>query len=199
MKRSVRAEDLREKVAKRGKDLVPTIGGVQPMVEALAARSYWARREQARRALSVTRTVGDRETMGCSAVMYRRELILKHRFNLFFVGAGEDIDFSRRLKAAGWRLHRTGAIAYHRSRDTFPEFIKQRFWYGRGAVRLATQSAGRSQSEHGPRADPLAHHKPISLSHRRLDMLPFFLISGTAYHLGRAVEWAAHVGNGEKG
>jgi GT2 family glycosyltransferase len=171
-----------------------TIGGVQPMIELQETSTYWGRGEQSRRELDPERVVGDRQTMGCTATMFRRDLILEHRFDPFFVGAGEDIDFSRRLKAAGWRLYRTDARAYHRSRESLIGFLRQRFWYGRGAVRLAIRNRGANQTELPPQPHVQKPHSRRALMAGRFSMLPFFLFSGAAFHLGRMVEWLAQMG-----
>lgn len=164
-----------------------TIGGVQPIIQSPDAHSYWERCEQAGRVLQKLNLIGDRDAIGCTVAMYRRELILEHRFDPFFVGAGEDIDFSRRLFAAGWRLYRTDTVAYHHSRDSLVEIIKQRFWYGRGAVRLAIRNARPNASAPQPQAGAFKPHK--HKIHWSPGMLPFMVISGVAYQSGRAFEW----------
>ena len=97
--------------------------------------SYWQREESWRRA--VQEPPGPALVIGCQATLIRRDLVLEVRFDPAFSGAAEDHDFSFRATRLGNALgfSRT-AVAYHRDRMTFPEFARQRLWYGRGMTRL---------------------------------------------------------------
>jgi len=78
--------------------------------------------------------IGERKTLGAIAVLYRRDVLLEHRFDpcFSFFGAPEDGDLSFRLSEAGYKLGVSSAVVYHRHRATLWAFLRQRFAYGRG-------------------------------------------------------------------
>lgn len=159
-----------------------------------ANKSYWAGAAREVKDLARGRgpLPGETTGVGCAAVAIRRELILKFRFDPFFVGAAEDADFFGRLLGAGWRLYRCPSIAYHHGYDSFSTLVKQQIWYGRGAARLEMKKAqscetGGNVHRRGSGRQPSPSLRPI-LRKGRLDLLPFYVASGVAFRIGLLLE-----------
>jgi len=68
---------------------------------------------------------------------YRKRVLQEIRgFDEWFVTA-EDIDLNLRAVQAGHQIRfRAGAIVYHRTRDSYFDFVKQAFWNGAGRKQL---------------------------------------------------------------
>jgi len=78
---------------------------------------------------------GERKWMGTIVCLIRRDIILKYKFDTFFIGAAEDSDFYHRIGKKGYKFGISNTTAYHYHRASFKQFCKQRFWYGKGNAR----------------------------------------------------------------
>jgi GT2 family glycosyltransferase len=97
--------------------------------------TYWQQVEDWRR--RIQKSAGPASRLGCQATLVRKELIQRVGFDTAFAGAGEDMDFFLRARAAGARLANSStAVAYHQDRASFGEFVEQQVWYGRGLARM---------------------------------------------------------------
>jgi glycosyltransferase involved in cell wall biosynthesis len=173
----------------------PAIGAAHATILPGNVDSYWSRCVQARMDLLQEYTPGEKTTLGCMAVVIRRDLVLRHAFDSYFVGASEDEDFYYRLRRDGWKLVVGESTATHFHRQTFSECVKQRIWYGRGAVRLALKGYP------GARVGLLVHPAKmlgIQLAARAIragkpQMLPFIVIQSSAQYAGEVIEAASQV------
>jgi glycosyltransferase involved in cell wall biosynthesis len=143
------------------------------------AGEIWRRRSQERPGIA--------KALGCQATLIRRELLLRVKFDPAFEGAAEDHDFFFRACAADASIgHSATAVAYHEDRATFIEFVRQRFWYGRGMTRLAVR--------HHALANQLG--SATRAMHREPQHVPFMAISWSVTALGMAAETVALAFNG---
>lgn len=155
------------------------------------SRTRWARAGKEIRALE-GRGPGWTRSLGMRACVIRRHLLLEFRFDPFFVGAAEDMDLAARLRAAGWRLHRSEAQADHKYPSTLWGLFKQRIWYGRGYERWRIKQASlRIPSDE--REERLAPPSGRSLLGRflcqgRFDLALYLLVSTGGLRLGRVLE-----------
>jgi glycosyltransferase involved in cell wall biosynthesis len=173
--------------------LDPGLAAVHARVDSWRPTTYWARGLQARMDLLTEYTPGEKQAVGCMAVIVRRDVILDVRFDPYFVGAAEDDDFFRRVRGAGWRLLVDPAVAYHSHRPSFIEFFKQRMWYGRGHVRLAIK--GVPKARRGLILHPLNRLGAVflvrALRQKRFDLVPFIALQVTAHYAGIVTEFTA--------
>ena len=143
------------------------------------AGEIWRRRSQ--------ELPGRARALGCQTTLIRRELLRRVRFDPVFEGSAEDHDFFLRASAAGATLgHSTSAVAYHEDRATFLEFVRQRFWYGRGMARLAVRH--HTLANNVGTASQAMNREP-----RRV---PFMVVSWSVTALGMAAETLALAFNG---
>ncbi len=80
---------------------------------------------------------GSDVTYPSSNLAYRKSVFLEiGGFDEWFVTA-EDIDLNLRAVTAGHAIaFRPGAIVYHRTRDSYYDFVRQAFWNGAGRKQL---------------------------------------------------------------
>lgn len=108
--------------------------GIQAEVRASSVANYWewARQED----LNLTYNHPGEAKSGISAMtaLWRREIILKYKFDPFFSGAYEDGDISHRVSVAGHKLGCSQAFVYHHHRSTLGRFIRQKYWHGQGCA-----------------------------------------------------------------
>jgi len=109
--------------------------GIHAQVVGLRNTSYWDWAEDQHFRLRFNKE-GPRNSITFMAGIYRKDIIVEHRFDPFFAGAGEDGDLCRRLRKSGLTLGISSAFVYHLHRDTARGFIKQRIWYGKGNARI---------------------------------------------------------------
>jgi len=151
-------------------------------------RDYWARAARRTKDLDKRRQAGRMPWTSCSAVAIRRDLILEFRFDPFFSGAAEDMDFFTRLVDAGWGLCRSPFLAYHHEREGAWATIRRHVWYGRGRARLAFKLARLPHRGTHTRPAPLLI---LVVRERHFDLLPYCFVSGAAYRAGFFFETAA--------
>ncbi len=171
----------------------PGLASSRADIRNLLKTSYWSRSLEAARELRPTERQREHEIMGfgCMATLVRRDLILKYKFDRFFTGAVEDLDFYYRLLQDGWRFSKNAsAPAYHRNRDSFASFFKQRVWYGRGVVRGAAKGMPNARRTMLPSRQhrtglPLLIH---ALRTRRFDLLPLIFVQAAAHYTGVGLE-----------
>ena len=88
-------------------------------------------------------------------------------FDEWFVTA-EDIDLNLRAVRAGHRIaFRAGAIVYHRTRDSYFDFVKQAFWNGAGRKQLTLK--------HGTL---WGQYRPLEMARREGNFWSFVRLSG---------------------
>lgn len=181
-------------------DSDPKVGAAHAQIRPLEANCYWSRGVQTRFDFLDNYRPGEKDALGCMAVLIRRELVTRHRFDPFFTGAGEDGDFFNRVHAEGWKLLCSEPIVYHRHRKGFKAFFEQRMWYGRGAVRLAIR--GHPRTRIGLLLHPVVTLTGVfgwrCLRHGRYEMLPFVFIQAAAHYAGEIVEIASFARSGAR-
>lgn len=123
---------LRDMIEELGKNSWTAIQA--RMVDPVKIKSYWAEVESFRFSYSINK-VSEPEFLVLSACIIKREAVIETKFNPFFLGASEDLDFSYRLKKGGYKIGVSKYFAYHYHRSTMKEFIDQRIWYGKGNAR----------------------------------------------------------------
>ena len=161
------------------------------------SHSYWARDRMCRESLRESvREYQDGWAEGAGVgpgVAFRRELILEHKYDPFFVGSGEDIDLARRIRQAGWSFAKVDKVATHHTWSSFPAMIKQHIWYGRGSVRTGARGYASSRRRAAVRSESsfgrIAWLK-VCVRHRRLDVIPVSILSSVAHYLGVVQEVA---------
>ncbi len=80
---------------------------------------------------------GEDHRIGTIVTVYDKALVLKYKFDPFFIRTSEDQDLCYRMRKAGHKFGYSKEIAYHRHRSDFRSFFKQKFQYGEGNARLA--------------------------------------------------------------
>jgi glycosyltransferase involved in cell wall biosynthesis len=169
------------------------VGAAVASTVQLGPGTYW--RNSMRKARSSIRSEIDDEpryveSFPCTTVAIRRQIIVDVRFDPFFVGAAEDVDFSSRVFRAGWRIMRLpSALVYHKPRGSLLAFLKQQIWYGRGAERLYFKQASASAPSEpiGRRGNTHASLRRLT-KEGRLSLLPAVIVSGAAFRLGMILE-----------
>lgn len=75
---------------------------------------------------------------GCNMALEREALDALGGFDPRFTAAGDDVDISRRLSAAGAAImYAPGAVVRHQARATLPAYLAQQGGYGRAEAMLA--------------------------------------------------------------
>ena len=97
--------------------------------------SYWGWAEDQHFRMRFNRE-GEARSIITMAGIYKKDAILKFKFDPFFVSASEDGDLCYRLRKGGLRLGISSAFVCHQHRGTFRSFIGQRVRYGRGNARF---------------------------------------------------------------
>ncbi|MFA5896237.1 MAG: glycosyltransferase [Thermoplasmata archaeon] len=107
-------------------------------------------------------------TYPSSNLAYRKRVLQEiGGFDEWFVTA-EDIDLNLRAVQAGHKiLFRTGAIIYHRTRDSYFDFVKQAFWNGAGRKQLTLK--------HG---SLWSRYRPLEMARREANFLSLVRLSG---------------------
>ena len=75
---------------------------------------------------------GEKKFLGTNVCIFNREILLKYGFDIDIKGAGEDADIFFRLKKDGYKFGRSNEKVYYYFKSNLKEFLKQRFWYGKG-------------------------------------------------------------------
>lgn len=119
---------MREELVHKG------YGGIHAQIVSPHPQGYWEWAENEFLRMRFNRPGLERKEIHCRAALFRRELILRHRFDPFLIST-EDFDLTRRLSRDGIKLGVSSAIAYHHHRADARGFARQRFWYGRGRAR----------------------------------------------------------------
>jgi GT2 family glycosyltransferase len=80
---------------------------------------------------------------GCNMALERKVLQAVGGFDPRFASAGDDVDISRRLTAAGFAiLYAPGAVVRHRARTTLSAYLAQQRGYGRAEAMLGHKYGG---------------------------------------------------------
>lgn len=104
------------------------------MIDPRDDKSYWEEGENFHWVHTFNKP-GEKDHLGTIVCIFRRDILLKYKFDLSFSGAAEDADLYARLKMDGHEFGVSEVIAYHYHRATFDDFKKQRIWYGKGNAR----------------------------------------------------------------
>ncbi len=144
--------------------------------------TYWQTVQDWRR--RVQKQPGPAARLGCQATLIRKELVQRVRFDTAFVGAGEDMDFFLRARAAGAHLANSDcAVAYHQDRATLTDFVDQQIWYGRGLARMWIRYRGEFLKQAGGEAASAQRATMLHLRH-----LPFLACSWGFALIGAGLE-----------
>jgi glycosyltransferase involved in cell wall biosynthesis len=98
-------------------------------------KTYWQRGEDFHLRKRFNKA-GERRKLRTTVCLTPRDIILNYKFDLFFKGAGEDVDFFYRVRKDGYKLGVSSVSAYHYHRVSFKEFLKQKIWFGKAAARF---------------------------------------------------------------
>jgi glycosyltransferase involved in cell wall biosynthesis len=158
--------------------------GIHAQILAPKITSYW---EWAEDQVFKATFNKERETnyIGTIVSIYKKNLILKYKFDPFLGGACEDGDLCFRISRAGYKFGVSSAFAYHCHRSSLRAFIKQRFSYGQGGARFNWRN--KTIRWLGSLMGNF-YLILIEIKNRRLKMIPFLLVSGTAMFLGASTE-----------
>jgi GT2 family glycosyltransferase len=104
------------------------------IVDPVKKKSYWAEVENFRFSYSINKG-SEPKFLVLDACIIKREAVVEIKFDPFFLGASEDLDFFYRLKNVGYKIGISKYYAHHHHRSTMKEFIDQRIWYGKGNAR----------------------------------------------------------------
>lgn len=109
--------------------------GIHAQMISLHNRNYWEWSEDQHFRMLFNKA-GERHRIGTIATIYKKEAVLKYKFDPFFVGAYEDGDLCYRMVKDGHKVGVSSFFAYHCHRANFNSFKKQKIWYGRGIARM---------------------------------------------------------------
>jgi len=73
------------------------------VVDPVKKKSYWAEVENFRFSYSINKG-SEPKFLLLSAFIIKREVVVEIKFDSFFLGASEDLDFSYRLKKGGYKI-----------------------------------------------------------------------------------------------
>ncbi len=159
--------------------------GIHAQIVSMDSSNYWEEAHDRHTRMNFNK-VGDREWIGAIVAVFERETILKYRFDPFFLGAAEDLDFSRSLRKHGFRLGISSAYAYHQHRATCKDFVKQRSWYGRGNARYFWKHKSVRMLLNSPLLIPYGIF--VCLKQRSLYLLPFYWVWSISEGVGTIAE-----------
>ena len=108
--------------------------GIHAQIKAPSTSNYWEWARQQELEISYNHPGEARWGILTMTALWRKEIILKYRFDPFFSGAYVDGDISYRVTAAGHKLGCSQAFIYHRHRSTLGRFIRQKYWHGQGCA-----------------------------------------------------------------
>ncbi len=131
-------------------DVVLTDNCLQTMLEELESKNYaaihaqilginisdywsWAEDQQFRLFFNKP---GERHRIGTIAAIYRRDAVLKHTFDPFYITSYEDGDLCYRMRIDGNKIGVSSAVAFHAHRATYNVFKAHKIRYGRGTARF---------------------------------------------------------------
>lgn len=109
--------------------------GIHAQVIGTDNASYWGWAEDQHFRMRFNRE-GEARSIITMAGIFKKDAILKYKFDPFFVVASEDGDLCYRLRKNGLKLGISSAFVYHQHRATLRSFIRQRVRYGRGNARF---------------------------------------------------------------
>ncbi|MAH39167.1 MAG: hypothetical protein CL873_01330 [Dehalococcoidales bacterium] len=94
----------------------------------------WARQEDIRIQYNHPgKTVRGIPTM---TALWKKDIVLKYKFDPFFTGAFVDGDICHEVVAAGYKFGCSEAVTYHYHRSSLTALMKQRYWHGQGGGRF---------------------------------------------------------------
>lgn len=143
------------------------------IVDPRDSKSYWEEGENFHW-INRFNNPGEKDHLGTIVCIFRKDMLLKYRFDTSFSGAAEDADLYARLLKNGYKFGVSNVTAYHYHRASFENFAKQRSWYGKGnaraiikhkAVHLILVPFG-----------IVIYGTLLSLSHKKPKIIPFYFI-----------------------
>lgn len=144
--------------------------GLQAGLTSISGPGYWGQ------ALMVHHNRGrSKNWPGVMATIFRRQVLLQHRFDERF-RSGEDIELRWRLKGAGLKLGVSkNTLVQHRFDDTY-EFAKDQFRAdGLGLSRMVAKYGWRAMALLGIPAAGSLRGILVSLGHREPKWIPYYL------------------------
>jgi len=154
--------------------------GIHAILLSAENASYWQRAQD--RDYTSYYTVGPIARIDTIAALFRREVLLRCPFDRSFAESAEDVDLSRRLTGANYKLGVSSAIAYHFHRREFSAFVKQRFRNGFGTARL-----GLKYNDHRLFIDPLVTSMSLVIRSPikgQMSLIPYHLVQGPVVFAG---------------
>jgi glycosyltransferase involved in cell wall biosynthesis len=155
--------------------------GIHAKVLSWENSSYWQRSVDETLFLSHNR-FGPKAQIGSCGALFKRDLLLSHPFDPYFVESGEDVDVCRRLVEDNYSVGVSTASMYHLHRRGFCAFARQRYHYGFGLARLGVKYRERKRF-----FEPLItafSHIVRDVFTKRARLVPFWFASGSVQFLG---------------
>lgn len=109
--------------------------GIHAQIRAASLDTYWEWAEDRHFDLHFNRE-GERDSPGTGAGIFRRDILLDHGFDPFFIASSEDGDLFHRIRRDGHKLGISSAYVYHHHRAHTRGFMRQRYGYGQGSARF---------------------------------------------------------------
>lgn len=154
--------------------------GIHAILVSAENVSYWQRAQD--RDYLTYYIVGPIARIDTIAALFKRDVLIRCPFDQSFAESAEDVDLSRRLTNANYKLGVSSAIAYHYHRREFSAFVRQRFRNGFGTARL-----GLKYKENRIFVAPLVTslslviRSPIT---RQMSLIPYVLVQGPVVFAG---------------
>ncbi len=129
---------------------------------------------------------GERRALGTIVCLIRKDIILNYKFDPFFKGASEDGDFYHRVGKEGYKFGVSKATAYHYHRASFGDFVRQRFWYGKGNARAIWKHKRIMDLLFPVTLIPFGIF--VCIKNRNIKLIPFYFVWSISTSLGTLEE-----------
>ena len=94
----------------------------------------WARQEDIR--IQYNHPGKTLEAIPTMTALWRKDVVLKYKFDPFFTDAAVDGDICRQVVGAGYKIGCSQAATYHYHRSSLAALMRQRYWHGLGCGRF---------------------------------------------------------------
>jgi glycosyltransferase involved in cell wall biosynthesis len=163
--------------------------GIHAQIQTIATTNYWEWARQEDLNLQYNKPGKTLRDIPMMTSLWRKDIILKYKFDPFFVGGAEHSDLCRRVTADGYKLGSSSAFIYHRHRATLSTFVRQRYWHGQGMSRFIWKyKFFWGVANLAFPVEPL--HLARCLLKGKLRLLPYVFVCDSAYWAGMALEFA---------
>ena len=110
--------------------------GIHAQIQAISTSDYWERARQQDLHITYNHPGKPLRSISTMTALWRRDIILKYRFDPFFTIGAADADIFYRVTADGHKLGCSQAFIYHRHRATLGSLIRQGYWHGQSWARF---------------------------------------------------------------